>query len=151
MPCPRSFGHQRITIECMALGIFHKRCWGVFEECLEGSLAIGWVEIVWRDTSRSNHPSHTYHISEVSDGVGRLGTSQMLSLSCTIYIHATSTFLDPYNPCPLLTSHLPSSSPSSAFLGFWVIRDSAHSLLHVPPCIYIIEHSHCTPFDRLFS
>lgn len=128
-----------------------------------------------RDTSRSDPPSYTYHIPEVLDGVGRPGkshwaplvpwpptcplthlpfapgTSQMLFLSCTVYIHATSTFLDPCNRFPLLTSHLPSSSPSSAFFCFWVIRDSAHSILHVPPYIYIIEHSYCTPFDRLFS
>jgi len=49
----------------------------------------------------------------------------------------------------LHTCHPP--PPPPLFLGFGVIRDSAHSLLHVPPYIYIIEHSYCTPFDRLFS
>ncbi|KIM71573.1 hypothetical protein PILCRDRAFT_830258 [Piloderma croceum F 1598] len=105
---------------------------------------------MWGDASRSDPPGHTYYVSEVLDGVGRPGTSQMSSLSFTTYLHTTSTFLDPYNRWPLLALHLSSSPPSSDFLCFWLIRDSSHSLLHVPPCIYIIAHSYCTPFDRLF-
>jgi hypothetical protein len=46
------------------------------------------------------------------------GTSQMLSLSFTTYLHTTSTFLDPYNHWPLLTLHLSSPPLPPLFCAF---------------------------------